>query len=318
MTHAVVLGVNGQDGSYAAEALLRRGYRVTGVALQPVSRYVPEQTDYAYRSLDLNDAAALSRLLSTLSPDEIYHLAAVHGPNSPAYEPDWQRMVRVNVLSLHAVLEHARIKNPELKIVYANSAKIFGNALGGRISEATPRVTTCLYGNTKNSAFDLIGHYRRHHGIAASNMILFNHESPRRPKGFFITDLVACLRAALADVEFTCTFRTLDFIANWGDAAEFMDMAVDLARLPVGRDLIFASPVMWNARDMVRTLFERNGLDYRRHIIESQPSRAPATSFEVDISALTEAISRRPERGIIEIAEDILGASEPCLAKEIS
>ncbi|MFN3077959.1 MAG: GDP-mannose 4,6-dehydratase, partial [Alphaproteobacteria bacterium] len=91
MTRALVLGVNGQDGSYLAEALLRRGYEVAGCGRQAQSRYLPESTTarFRYHRLDLTDAPALEGLLTALDPDVVFHFAAIHGAAGFAYEPLW-------------------------------------------------------------------------------------------------------------------------------------------------------------------------------------------------------------------------------------
>ena len=183
--------------------------------------------------------------------------------------------------------------------------KIFGATPMGRIDEYNPRITTCLYSNTKNSAFDLIAHYRQNYRIAASNLILFNHESSRRPRGFFIPDLAACLSDALDDPNATRGFRTLDFYADWSDAAEFMDLAIDVAELTDGVDLIFASGITWYGRDFARRLFEAYGLDYTRHVSEGVPTNS-AAAFEACIGRLEQTVGRRPLRSIFSIMNDLL------------
>ena len=296
---AVVLGVNGQDGSYAAERLLARGYEVLGVGRQAVSRYVPAHPEFSYRPRDLADPVALRRLLQEWPADHLYHYAAVHGPNGPAYEARFGEMMQVNVLSLQAALEHARVAAPGMRILYAGSAKVFGNAAGD-IDEETPRATTCLYGNTKNSAFDLIAHYRGRHGIAASNLILFNHESPRRPRGFFVADLAACLAAALRDPDAKASFQTLDFFADWSDAAEFADIAIDLAEGQTqGADVLFASGHTWHAREAVAALFAAHGMDYERHVVEQKPRARPSGYFHADPARLTRLTGRVPAHNFV-------------------
>ena len=99
MARALVLGVNGQDGSYLAQALLKRGDRVVGVGRQATSRYVHDDPNFTYAAADLADERQVEALIRSVAPDRIYHFAAVHGPTVSGftYEPVVAVMVRVNV-----------------------------------------------------------------------------------------------------------------------------------------------------------------------------------------------------------------------------
>src|SRR5262249_10655383 len=176
-----VLGVNGQDGSFLAGALLGRGHEVVGVGRNPVSRYVSPSAKFRYVQLDLRQGEDLARLVQDVAPDFAFHAAAVHSPSGYQYEPVGRDMLAVNVSALHVLLEHARARAPGLRIVYAGSSKIFPPPLKGVLDETTAASVSCLYSIGKIAARDLIFHYRKHHGIAATNLILFNHESVRRP-----------------------------------------------------------------------------------------------------------------------------------------
>ncbi len=177
----LVLGVNGQDGSYVAETLISQGHQVCGVDKQPISRYVDESTQFSYRCVDLRRQDRLRELLEDFHPDEAYHLAAVHGPSGFNYEEVWADALDVNVKSLHTVLEYARITNRQLRIFYASSCKVFGAPLTGRISIKSTRQSTCLYSATKLCAEHLLNHYRDKHKIEGNIGYFFNHESVRRP-----------------------------------------------------------------------------------------------------------------------------------------
>ena len=147
MAIGLILGVNGQDGSFLAESLLRRGHEVVGIGRDATSRYVPPQPGFRYHSLDIANDDALSRLVAEASPNLAFHFAALHGAVSAGftYEAAWRAMMQVNVFSLHVLLEHARIRAPDLRIFYAGSSKVFPAPLSGRIDEQTPMRATCLY-----------------------------------------------------------------------------------------------------------------------------------------------------------------------------
>ena len=145
MRKALVLGVNGQDGSYLAEGLLRRGYEVTGIGRQQRSRHLAPTDLFLYLTVDLADASKLGAVLQQNDFDVVFHVAAVHGSSGFSYEPIWRNMMEVNVLALHVLLEHARLRRPDMRIMYANSAKVFPEPWAGTIDECTARVATCLY-----------------------------------------------------------------------------------------------------------------------------------------------------------------------------
>ena len=319
-TRALVLGVNGQDGSYLAEQLLARGHTVIGVGRQSDSRYLADGAGFEYASLDLTDLRGLDRLLEARRPDLLCHFAAVHGPAGFAYEPLWRELQLVNVAVTHCLLEHLRSRAHGGHLLFPSSSKVFGSQLPALVSEATPRVSSCLYSITKNASHELIDHYRNRHGVGATVVHLFNHESPRRLDGFLIPKLVKVVGQALSGAEGKVEVRTLDFHANWGDAREFMELCSELAEGRVDVDVIMAHERTWYGADLVESLFTRHGLDHRKHVsVRQQGSRS--MRFDVDTGRLERLLNRRPTRGILDVCDDILheyrsrmtpdGTSEP-------
>ncbi|WP_448208342.1 GDP-mannose 4,6-dehydratase [Azospirillum sp. sgz302134] len=309
MPRALVLGVNGQDGSFLAESLLRRGYAVVGAARDEASRHVPAAPGFTYARADLQDAAGLAGLLEETAPDVVFHVAAVHGSAGFAYEPVWGAMAAVNTVSLHTVLEHARTRNPALRVVYANSAKIFPGPLVGRIDETTPYRATCLYSIGKIASLELIRHYRTRHGIAAGNLFLFNHESRRRPATYFLPRIAEGLDRALADPSFRMEVETLDFHGDWSCAAELMDITVDIAEKAPDTDFVMASGTTRTGREVVESVFAHHGLDWTRHIGVRQPSRDPGPAFTVALDRLEAKVGRRPQSSLIDIVDRLRPSS---------
>src|SRR5262245_24912670 len=174
MGRALVLGVNGQDGSYLAEALLKGSEHVVGVGRQPHSRHVHEHSRFTYVAADLTDERQVDALLHSVAPDRIYHFAAVHGPTASGftYEPVFADMLNVNVAALHVALEYARTCKPDARIFYAGSSKVFAGPLGGQVDESTCMKVSCLYSLGKLAARDLMRLYLQDHGIRATNLIL--------------------------------------------------------------------------------------------------------------------------------------------------
>lgn len=305
MKRAVVLGAAGQDGSLLSEELAASGRAVLGLGRGPAYPWPAPSGRFEYRALDLRDARALAGCLEGFEPDEVYHVAAVHGSAGFTYEEVWADALAVNTGALHTVLEHARRRNPAMHVFYASSCKIFGGAMRGAVDLDTPRDGKCLYSITKKASGALAEHYRAAHGLRVTVGILFNHESERRPPGFFIPKVCRILQAALSDPSHREHVHTLGFCCDWSAADDFMRMAVRAADRGHSGDLIFASGETWNGREFVRELFARHGLDYRQHVIEDAPGEGEA--FSADAGTAWRALDFRPSRHIFAVCSALVG-----------
>lgn len=310
MTVALVLGANGQDGSFLCERLASVRSLVVGVGRQPVSRYVRAHGRFVYEMVDLTDGAAVDRLLDRHRPAEVYHVAAVHGQAGFSYEPCFGDACDVNVKALHRVLEYARLRAPECRIFYASSAKVFGPALVGRVTLDTPRSGRCLYAFTKKMATDLAAYYREHHGVRTTVGILFNHESTRRAAQFFIPTVCRILVRALEDRTFQDRVATLSFCCDWSSVRDFMDLAVTAVERGVTGEVLFASGVTRDARSFVDELFKRYGLDADRHVSTSPGT--PYERYDVDISETVQRLGYKPQDTIFDVCDEIV--AEGCKA----
>ena len=311
---ALVLGVNGQDGSYLAETLLAEGYRVVGVGRQRDSRWVDQERDnFEYVECDLMDLDAFEVVLRSVVPHFAFHFAAVHGSSGFRYEDVWKAAHVVNTLSLHALLEYARTEGTGCRIVYASSAKVFGSPLAGVISEVTPFESTCIYSITKNAAHDLIRYYREHHSVAASTVFLFNHESPRHGSNFFIPKLVQDLaESILTSGPTSHSLDSLDFWCDWGDAREFMQLVAESVEIPGPvPDMVFGSGRTRLGTELVSELSARWGLDAPADARPDPNGSLSDEGFQVDISLLERTLGQRPRRSILETCDDILEMNHP-------
>lgn len=303
---ALVIGVNGQDGFLLAGKLLARGYRVVGAGRSAGPREPIVDSRFTYHRLDLRDENSLQALLLQVNPDVIFHVAAVHGPSGFFYESVFRDALLANVASLHNILEHARLHNPALRIVYASSSKVFGRQMPQHVTEKSPMKTTCLYSLTKNSARELLHFYRDTHGIRSSVLFLFNHESKFRQKSYFIPRVVDGLNAALRKAQHALVVATLEFRCDWGAADEYMDIAVDISEKAIGRDFVIATGKTLVGRQFVQTLFDAHGLDYRSFIQESLSGVPLPPDFRADVRGLELAIGRRPVRSIYDVCDEML------------
>lgn len=311
--HALVLGVNGQDGSYLAQQLLHTGWQVTGVGRQAASRWVEAtHPGFRYRCMDLADDRALSALLLETGPSAIFHFAAVHGSAGFDYESRWRDVHAVNTLATHAVLEHLRCHAPAAVLVYASSSKVFRTAAGGVFNERSPRESTCIYSTTKNAATDLIAYYRKQHRLQASVVWTFNHESPRRGESYFLPRIVDHLANALLDPGHVGEIASLSFWSDWSDARDFMAATVAIAQQAPGEDFVLASGRTLWAEEFVADLFARYGLYHQQHLaVKFPPEGARPPSFSADTAKLRQRVTCPDMRPALAIAEDMLRSNHP-------
>lgn len=302
---SLVLGVNGQDGSYLAEALIALGRQVIGVGRQEFSKYIKDSEYFTYRQLDIANTQELVIFLDELSPTKIYHVAAIHGAAGFKYEDKWMDTHSVTTLSVHAILEYLRLKGAG-SLIYTSSSKAFGESPPPIVSENTKRISSCIYSIAKNSATDLIHYYRAKYGVCASVLWTFNHESPRRGIEYFIPKIVNCLANALKNPGHKTEVFTLNFYSDWSDACELMNIAISVSDRDLPEDFIFASGNTVFARDFVSHLFSKFGLDYRNHIIEENYSEATLSKWNADISKMRSVLECSPKISIFETCYQIL------------
>ena len=310
MPVSVVTGANGQDGSYLVELLAARGDRVIGIDNQLSAGAFAPDRGYEYRRLDLSVPGALGSLLDETRPDYVFHFAAVHGSAGFSYEPVWRQALEVNTASVHEILEHARQREHGPAILYASSSKVFGDPLRGVVDENSPTRMTCLYSVTKLAAEGLIRHYRSRHGVKAGVLYFFNHESPRRRPGFLFPWLAGELAKCRRDPGHEFTVNTLDFYCDWGSAAEYMELAAELAEKAPGEDFIVASGKTWLGKDFVQTLWARSGLDSSRHIREKSAATRPPDFFQASLDKMRACLGHSPVRDALSVCEEMAGLAE--------
>jgi GDPmannose 4,6-dehydratase len=301
---ALILGVNGQDGTFLARHLLAGGTEVVGIGRQPAPIAGRFGAAVRYLSLDLRDAVALAAALDAEKPDRIFHMAAVHASAGGKYEPIFREMLQVNVASVHVVLEYMRMSSARPRLLYASSAKVFGEPLPEVIDELTPRVSTCLYSVTKNAARDTIDFYRRQHGVRAGVVYLFNHESELRPSSFFIAKLVAGLVAARRGTGAPTRFNTLRFHCDWGSAEEYMSILLDVIDRAPGEDFVLGTGRSTDAAKLVRELFTLHDLDPQ--LVEEQSCDERQRAYSVDTAKLASRVGRVPSLTIRDVVARML------------
>lgn len=261
VSRALVTGASGQDGSYLAERLLADGVEVHTLSLSGESSpYLPEGVEVHVG--DLCDVAGTRKLLADLAPDEVYNLAALSSVAASWEDPDLSAAVNgaAAVALLESAWQVAQAHDKQVAFVQCSSAEIFGEPSESPQTEATPLRPVNPYGAAKAYAHLMTGVYRGR-GLHASSLVLYNHESPRRPPRFVtrkITSTVAAIATGKAD---ELVLGNLDARRDFGWAPDYVDAMVRAARHSSGGDYVIATGTSHSVREFVRTAFEQAGID---------------------------------------------------------
>jgi GDPmannose 4,6-dehydratase len=278
---ALITGITGQDGSYLAELLLDRGYRVVGMTRRS-STATSERIDHLAGRLelvqgDLLDQASIVAALQDGKPDEVYNLAA------QSFVPtSWNQPVltgEFTALGVTRMLEAIRQVNGGIRFYQASSSEMFGKVREVPQNELTPFYPRSPYGVAKAYGHFLTVNYRESYGMFAVSGILFNHESPRRGLEFVtrkVTDGAARIALGLAD---TLPMGNLDAHRDWGFAGDYVRAMWLMLQQPEPRDYVVATGVATSVRDLCRVAFDHVGLDYTQYVDEDPRFFRPA---EVD------------------------------------
>lgn len=270
MPVALVTGISGQDGSYLAESLLAQGYDVHGVvrsANPEDGGNAGETSGVTLHTLDIADTSALSALVSAVAPDEIYNLAAVSSVFRSWAEP--VHTAEINALPVAAMLEAAwklEEQGHHVRFVQASSAELFGQAEVSPQNESTPIRPSSPYGAAKAYAHHMVGVYRQR-GLFASNCILYNHESPRRPEAFVTRKITSSVARISRGLQESLELGNLDARRDWGWAPDFA-RALELAvRAERADDFVIATGVTHSIADFVSAAFARVGITEWQHLV---------------------------------------------------
>jgi GDPmannose 4,6-dehydratase len=237
---SIVTGSRGQDGSYLRDLI---GYDKSIGCINPSSNSRGALLANEF-SIDLGDRNSVLELLRITRPKSIFHLAARHGPSTKMTfeKEDIEAMQRLHVEATRNFLEAIESLGLDTHLVVAGSSRIFSPTEEiTKISEDTPPNPKDFYGESKLAAWNLVKKSRDEFGTKASFLILFNHESPRRPKGYLSQDIALAIHAYLLGVSPEIRVRDTSFLGDWSDARDVVALMHSHAQARQAEDLVVGS-----------------------------------------------------------------------------
>jgi GDPmannose 4,6-dehydratase len=277
MKVALITGITGQDGSYLAELLLKKGYIVHGVKRR-ASSFNTQRIDHIYQDQhetrvnfklhygDLTDSTNIIRIIQEVQPDEIYNLGAMSHVKVSFDSPEY--VANVDGIGTLRILEAVRILGLEKKtrIYQASTSELYGGLAEnknkrGMYDEHSPFYPRSPYGVAKIYAYWITKNYREAYNIFACNGILFNHESPRRGETF-VTRKITMATSAIALGHQDCLYLgNLDAQRDWGHAKDYVEAMWLILQQDVAEDYVIAMGETTFVRDFVRIAFAEVGIE---------------------------------------------------------
>ncbi len=289
MKKALITGITGQDGSYLADLLLKKGYEVHGI-IRRASTFNTSRIDHLYQDPhvhgvhlflhygDLADALNLTRLIDRVGPDEIYHLGAQSHVrvsfDIPEYTGD------VSGLATIRILEAIRESKVQARFYQASSSEMYGKVQAVPQIETTPFWPRSPYAVAKVYAYWATVNYRESYGMHASNGILFNHESPRRGETFVTRKITRAVARIKRGLQKDLYLGNLDSKRDWGYAKEYVEGMWRMLQQETPDDYVLATNETHTVREFVEASFARVGLDWQEYVKYDARYERPA---EVDL-----------------------------------
>jgi len=278
---ALITGITGQDGSYLADLLLAKGYRVFGMVRRSSTENF-ERVEHIKNRItliqaDLLDEMSLSGLMEQVRPDEIYNLAAM------SFVPtSWNQPIltgEFTAIGVVKVLEAMRRVCPRARLYQASSSEMFGKVREVPQNELTPFYPRSPYGVSKVFGHYITVNYRESYDLFAVSGILFNHESPRRGKEFVtrkVTDGVARIKLGLMK---NIRMGNLDARRDWGFAGDYVRAMWLMLQQKGPEDFVIATGIDHSVKELLQAAFSYVGLDWHDHVVVDPRFIRPA---EVD------------------------------------
>ncbi|MFA6174951.1 MAG: GDP-mannose 4,6-dehydratase [Phycisphaerae bacterium] len=303
MKKAFITGITGQDGSYLAELLLEKGYKVYGlvrrVALEDaehrMSRLLHLLGDIELISGSLESYPSVYKAIAQVKPDEVYHLAA-QSFVSYSFEDEFSTL-QSNISGSHYILSAVHDVVPNARFYFAASSEMFGKVREVPQNEQTPFHPRSVYGISKSAGFDLTRNYREAYNLFACNGILYNHESPRRGFEFVTRKITSHVAMIKMGFKKELALGNLDAKRDWGHAKDYVRAMWMMLQYHKPDNYVICTGSTHSVRQFCEKAFSHVGLDYEKFVVSDAKFFRPAEVdvLQGDYSKAKEILEWQPE-----------------------
>lgn len=314
MKKALVTGITGQDGSYLAELLLLKGYKVYGLTRR-TSTVNNERIEHIQDKItlvqgDLLDQSSLSVAIAESEPDEVYNLAA-----QSFVKTSWNQPVltgEFTALGVTRILEAVRIVNPKIKFYQASSSEMFG-----QVTETPQKETTRFYPRSPYGVAKVYGHYitvnyRESFDLFACSGILFNHESPRRGLEFVTRKISHTVARISLGLENKLHLGNLDSKRDWGFAGDYVEAMWLMLQQEKPDDYVIATGENHSVQEFVEEAFKVVGItDWEKYVIANNPEHLRPAEVDYligDYSKAKKELGWEPKTSFTELVSRMVKA----------
>ncbi len=271
MRRALIIGVNGQDGAYLAKFLLEKGYEVIGTSRDATVSSFANLTKLGVQarlqivSMALNDFRSVLEVIKKFTPDEIYNLAGQTSVGL-SFEQPVETMESITFGTLN-ILEAIRFIDSPIHFYNAGSSECFGDTKNLPASESTPFSPRSPYAVAKTAAYGLVNNYRESYGLFACTGILFNHESPLRPKRFVTQKIIQAAWHISKNLDTKLSLGNISIYRDWGWAPEYIEAMWLMLQRERPEDFVIATGKSVSLEYFIEKAFSYHGLSWKNHVL---------------------------------------------------
>ena len=273
---ALITGINGQDGSYLAEFLIKKNYFVHGISSKKKSLYINSKNIKIHKG-KITNFNFLKKIINKTKPDEIYHLAA---KSFVSYDfVNESKSFNTNINSTHIILSLIKNLSMKSKFYFAASSEVFGNTQKTPQNEFTRFEPRSAYGISKMAGYQLTKFFRETYKIFACSGILYNHESPRRGLEFVtrkITNSAAKIKLGMQKKIFLGNIMSK---RDWGYAPDYVEAMWLMLQQKKPDDYIIGTGKLHAVKDLLKIAFNYVGLDYKKYLVIKKNLFRPSDSI---------------------------------------
>lgn len=323
MKKAFISGITGQCGSYLAEILLNKNYKVVGLvrrsSVPTTSRisHILNNKNLCLEYFDLLDTTCIYRLLEKHKPDEFYNLGAQSQVRVSFDVPEYTMKVDGNAVG--SILEAIRKVSPNTKFYQASTSEMFGNNPERPYNEESRFMPSSPYGCAKVMAHNLVQNYKQSYGLFATCGILFNNESPRRGEEFVTKKVIKhSLEVAMGKRD-KLILGNIDAKRDWGYSKEYMEAIHMILQYPTPEVFVIATGETHSVREFVEIVFKKLNLDFDKHLDFDKTLQRPEEVKELigNSSKAKDLLGWEPKVKFNELIELMLRAEELEVASKL-